>query len=497
LLTAAAALVAVAALAPLLQLTVRAVGGDFAASLANLWRPRTGELLINTISLTATVSVACLLLGLAIAWAVTRVALPGRALWWTAVCLPLAVPSFVAAFAFKATWPTVHGFWPLVLVLTLSLTPYVTAPVMGALALADHSQVEVARTLGVPPATAVFRVLGPQVLPAALAGALLVALYTLADFGAPAMLRFETMTTGIYAQFTGGLDRSLSATSALVLAALALLCISGERRARSRTARGERSVSTARPPLIRATRTRIIAAALVGISVLAAVAFPVGALIVRSFSAERFGSTPVDLLGAGLTSLAIGLATATIATLAALPVAYLAARFRGRLTSAIEAAAFVGHALPGLVVAIALVALSLQFTPGAYQTLTILIVAYVILFVPKAIGSARTAISQVPLPIEDVAQSLGRSSLKTWWSVTFPLSLPGTAVGFLLVALSVMKELPATLMLRPIGVDTLATELWSKTSIGAYGAAAPVGILLIIVGVVPAWLVARSVRRAM
>jgi iron(III) transport system permease protein len=171
------------------------------------------------------------------------------------------------------------------------------------------------------------------------------------------------------------------------------------------------------------------------------------------------------------------------------------ARVRSFWTGLVEGATFAGQALPGVVIALALVFMSRALTPWAYQSVGVLILCYVILFVPKAVGSARTAIEQVPLALEDSARTLGRGRWRTWWEITLPSAWPGMAVGGLLAMSATMKEVPATLMLRPIGVDTLATELWSKTSIGAHGAAAPSALLLMVVGLVPAWFLAQAGRR--
>lgn len=441
-----------------------------------------------------TVSVAALLLGIALAVAAVRVRLPGRRLWWVALCLPLAVPSFVAAFAWTATWPTVDGFWPLVIVLTLCTVPYVTLPAMAALSSVDDGLVDVARTLGRSRARVFLTVVLPHVLPAAAAGALLVALYTLSDFGAPAILRFETLTTGIYAQFSSGFDRTLAATTALLLAVVAVFCVAGERAIRPRPAR-IRAAVTSRPATGsgRAGTTLILCG--LGAVTAAAVAFPLVALGIRMLSSDRYSSSPTDLVGALTTTLGVSALAATVAVVLALPVSLLAARFRGPVVAGVESVSYLGHALPGVVVALALVTLSLQFFTGAYQSILVLLVAYAILFLPKTVGASRTAVAQVPPELEEVSRSLGRGPVRTWMRVTLPAALPGILAGWVLVATAVAKELPATLMLRPIGFETLATELWSKTSLGAYGAAAPVGMLLIVAGVVPALLLARGLER--
>lgn len=198
------------------------------------------------------------------------------------------------------------------------------------------------------------------------------------------------------------------------------------------------------------------------------------------------------MLAAARTTVLLGFAGAAVATLLALPIGILAARRRSRLVAGLETATFLGHGLPGIVLGLSMVYLALSVVPALYQTLGLLVIAYGILFVPKAMGSVRTSIAQVPESLEDAARTLGRSPSRTWVEVTGALSWPGIAAGAMLVALTVMKELPATLMMRPTGVDTLATRLWQLSDIAAYGAAAPYALLLIAAAAVPALVLARN-----
>jgi iron(III) transport system permease protein len=160
----------------------------------------------------------------------------------------------------------------------------------------------------------------------------------------------------------------------------------------------------------------------------------------------------------------------------------------------IETAAYSGHALPGVVIGLSLVFLTLAVLPVAYQTVATLAFAYAVLFLPKSLAASRSAIAAVPPVLDQVARSLGRGPVTAWLTVTLRMTWPGIAAGGLLVLLTAMKELPATLMLRPTGMDTLATELWSRTEIAAYGSAAPYALALIALAAVPAWLLSTSLR---
>lgn len=488
-----AAAIALAAALPPVLLAVRAFSADPAIALAALWRPRTIELALSTVGVTVATSLVCLVVGVAQAWALTAVIRRRRRLWIVLACLPLAVPSLVSAFALTTTIvPGAHGIPALVLVLALGTLPYVTIPTLAAFARADIALVDVAQTLGRRPLAAVLTVGVPQVLPAALAGTLLVALYTLSDFGAPALLRVDTLTTGIYAQFRSSFDRAAPAALALPLVLLALVCVVGESRARGSSAPADAARFAASPRSTPSAGAVRIATGLLAALAIVSVGVPLAALVLRLAEGSRYGADAAELVAAAATTAALGGATAVGAATAALPIAWLAARSRTRAVAAVEGVSMIGHALPGLIVALALVAMAVGQLRWAYQTPVLLVAAYVVVFLPKAIGASRAAIEGVPRALEDVSSTLGASPWRTGWHVTLSGALPGIVAGAVLVASATMRELPATLMLRPIGMETLATQLWSKTSIGAYGAAAVPALLLVAVGVLPALIMAKT-----
>jgi len=485
----------VAALAsiPLVWLFVR-VGGASTERVAELLvRERTVALAVNSAVLVACVSAGCLVLGLVTATLLARVRLPRPGLWWVLAALPLAVPSYLLSFAVLAISPTAQGLGPLVLVLVLACTPYVTLPAAAALRTADTGPEDAARTLGRGALAAYCRVTLPQALPAALAGTLLAALYTLSDFGAPAMLRYESFTWAVRAAYEGSIDRTAAAVTALVLAALTLLLVVAERVARRRFTRARATTAVRRVPPVRLGRAGT-ALAVGGLSVVAAVTLlgPPAALIARIV---RAGGVDVDwarLVSAAWSTLMLSGAAALLAVALAVPVGVLAARYRGRTVSAVESLSYLGQGLPGVVVGLSLVFFSLAVLPGLYQTAVVLVFAYAVLFLPKAIGATRSAVERVPPEVEEVSRTLGRSARATWWVVTARQAWPGVATGGLLVMVTAMKELPATLMLRPTGVDTLATLLWGRTAVASYGAAAPAALALLVVACVPAALLVRA-----
>lgn len=483
---------AVAAL-PLGYLLVRGaqIGPDVFAE--TLGRARTFSLLGSSVGLAAAVCVTTLLVGLATAAATSTVRLPGGRVWWVLAAIPLAMPSYVAAFGWLTTVPGWTGFWPSWLVLSLVCTPYVTLPVAAALRRVDPDAAAVARTLGRPPFRAWTGTVLPQVMPAAAAGTLLVALYVLSDFGAVAMLRFDVFTFAISREYGSFVGREQAVVLALLLVLLALGTVVLERSVRGRGERWRTGRGTAAPP--RAVRLGPVPTVLVAGSLLVVPLLAVGVPILTLFRRLAAGTARAldvgELLSAILSTTLLGMVAALAVVVLAVPVGVLAARHRGRLVALVESLAFAGHALPGIVVALSLVYFSLRVVPGLYQGVVVLVLAYVVLFLPKAVGATRTSVALVPPVLSEVARSLGRHPLPAQARTTGVLAAPGVAAGALLVMLTVMKELPATLLLRPTGLDTLATEVWSRTSSAAYGAAAPYALAVVALAAIPAFLLSR------
>ena len=157
----------------------------------------------------------------------------------------------------------------------------------------------------------------------------------------------------------------------------------------------------------------------------------------------------------------------------------------------LEQAAYAGHALPGITVALSLVFFAVRYANPLYQELPLLVCAYAVLFLPVAVAATRAAVLQSPPVLEDMARSLGRGPLRVLREVTVPLAAPGVAAGAALTFVVCMKELPATLLLRPTGMDTLATRLWTETGVGSYAAAAPYAAALILLAAIPSYLLGR------
>jgi iron(III) transport system permease protein len=389
------------------------------------------------------------------------------------------------------------GIWAVILVMSLASFPYVAIPLIAALRTIDAGQEEAARSLGLGPLATAWRVTVPMAWPAAAAGLLLAALYTLSEFGTVAIFRVDAFTRVIFTAYRASFDRTTAAVLSLLLVLLALILVIIEARVRGRAQRWRIGSGVSRPAPRQQLGPGVTAAGLtwlIGVGLLA-LGVPAWSLTLRLLESRQTDFDPAEMAGAIAGSISASAIGAAIALALALPIAILAARYTSRMVKGIEGAAFLGHALPGVVVGLSLVFLTLAVLPAAYQTLITLAFAYAVLFLPKAIGASRSSIAAVPPALESTARSLGRGPLRAWFTVTGRLAWPGIAAGALLVLLTAMKELPATLMLRPTGFDTLATELWTRTEIEAFGSAAPYALAMIVLASVPAWLMGRWLAR--
>ena len=454
------------------------------AALDFLFRPRIGELLWNSGRLLVGGVLVSVVIGVAGAWLVERSDLPLPGLWHGALCAPLAVPAFVNGYAWVATTHLVQSYVGAVAVVSLSYYPLVYLPTVAALRRLDPALEEVAAALGRRPREVFRRVVLPAVAPAVLGGALLVALHLLAEYGALQLLNYPTLTTAILQQY-GTAFNGAAATllaSVLLLTCLGLLVLELLVRGPARRAR----VGSGTPrPAERLALGRALGPVMAGLAALVALAVgvPVVSLVRWLVRGASAGLELDRLLPAAGTSIGLACAAGLIATAAALPVVWQAVRRSTRWSLGVERAAYATSALPGVVVALALVTVAIRWAPALYQTLPVLVAGYVILFLPRALVAVRGVLELVPARLEEVALTLGLSRAGALRRVTLPLLLPGLGTATALVALAVSTELTATLLLAPIGTSTLATEFWSEASSVAYGAAAPYALALVILSV--------------
>ncbi len=492
-LVAVAAGIAVLTLVPVAFLLDQTLTTPWSEVQRLLFRDFVSHLLANTAALVAVGTAACTVLGVAVAWLVERTDLPGRRAWAVLAALPITVPAFVTSYSWVSITPSVQGFWGAAGIVTLAYYPLVYLPVAAVLRGTDPALEESGRSLGMGPWRTFFRVTLPQTRVAVLGGMLLVAIHMLSEFGAFAMLRFQTFTTAIYDEYRLSFDGAAASMLASVLVLLCLVLLVAELGARGR-GRYARVDSGAPRPLVPAALGRARWPAALGLLALCGLALglPLGTLVY--WVATGSSASEIDLgalVGAAGTSLELGLGAAALTTLLALPISILSVRHPSRLATVIERATYLPFALPGIAVALALIVLSLHRLPGLYGSTALLLVAYAILSLPLALVATRAALAQAPPLHEQVARSLGCNPLSAALRVTVPRVLPGLGAAAALVFLATITELTATLLLAPIGTETLATEFWARASTLSYGAAAPYAAVMVAISAAPTYLLTR------
>lgn len=486
-------------LLPLLYLLLRAAGvGPGALEL--ILRPRTGQVIWNSGVLTLGVTGLSLLIALPLAWLTVRTDLPGRKLWTVLLTLPLVIPSYVGGFALVAmmgpkgilqSWlaplgverlPSIYGLPGALWALTLFTYPYLFLSIRAGLRNQDPALEEAANSLGHSRWVTFWRVTLPTLRPAITSGALLVALYTLSDFGAVSLLRFNSFTRAIYVQYLSSFDRSLAALLSLILVLMTVALLYSERAVQGRARYYRSSAGSNRQSReMRLGRWRIPALLLVIGVVAAALLVPVGVVTYWLVQGIHAGESFAPMWRATLNTVQAGMLAALAATLLALPVAYLSSRFPSVYAALISQAAYIGYGLPGIVVALSLVFFGANYATFFYQTLGMLVFAYVVRYMPQAMGVLRTNLLQTSPRLEEAARGLGLNRRQVLGRVTLPLLRPGILAGAALVFLTTIKELPATLLLGPTGFTTLATQIWSATEEAFFARAAAPALLLLVV----------------
>lgn len=488
-----AVVVVAGVLVPFAYLILRALAAEPAQLAELVFRRRNLVLLQNTVLLTAGVVAVATAIGFPLAWITTRLRVPFRGALTVLGVLPLAIPGYVMAFALLSATggygsisrligleigrPT--GYWGSLFALGLSTSPYLFLNLRSALRGLDASLEESARSLGYDARSVLFRVILPQLRPAYFAGALLVGLHVLGDFGVVSLMRFETFSYAIYLQYSSAFDRVYASWLALMLLGLTAFVLFLEARflrglVLHRSGMGVRRETN----LVAPGRWTVPVVLFVG-ALVAAIAVPVTSLAFWTSTSQSLGELG-GVLSAVWTSFTAAAPAALLAGALALPVAYMSVRLPSPASATLERIAYFGYATPPLAFALAVVFFSLHAAPIIYQTLGLLIFAYAIHFLAEAIGPIRSALYQAPPGVEEAARALGRPPLRAFFEATFPLLRRGLMVSIAFVFLSAIKELPITFLLSPIGFETLALNVWDYTNEAMFGAAAPHALAIVI-----------------
>ena len=470
---------------------------SLASDSAELFDARNLTVLGNTLALMVLTIIGAMVVGVPLALFTAYVQLPFRRLWLILLAAPLALPSYIGAFAIYfsfgrggeietltgITTPAVSGLWGSALVMSLYTYPFVMMTTRAALLSQDASLISAARLLGLSLWASLWRVVLPRVLNSIAAGALLAALYALSDFGTPAIMGLDTFTRVIFIEYNA-FGLSQAAMLSLQLMVIVVLVLFLESRVGGAKERPGRHMTIWPAPW---QYTSMLVAALP--IVLLAIALPLGIFLVWLW---REGAGGFELSYAWNSAYASMLA-AIVAVICAIPVAHAA--IAGKAGRLMERITYFGFGVPGIVMGTALVYLGLQL-PFLYQTLALLVVAYVLRFIPLAVGSVRSTAENIDAGLVNAARVLGASPREAFMRVTLPLTLRGMIAGAALVFLEAMRELPATLMLGPTGFETLATYMWRVYEAGYFGRAAVPGLLLVLLSGLGLILMLSGERRA-
>ncbi len=452
----------------------------------------------NTISLVVLTIIGSVLIGVPLAFLTAYVQMPFKRFWLILLAAPLALPSYIGAFAMYFSFgrggeienvlgfstPPISGLWGSALVMSLYTYPFVMMTTRSSLLSLDASLVNAARTLGLSLGASLWRVVLPRVVNSVAAGALLAALYALSDFGTPAIMGFDTFTRVIFVEYNA-FGLSQAAMLSLQLMVIVGLILFIESRIGGAQERPGKHLS-----LFPARWQRNLMLLATMPVVMMAIVLP---LAIFTLWLVREGTGGFELSYAWNSAHASFIA-AIVAVLLAIPVAHAA--IAGKAGRFMERITYFGFGVPGIVMGTALVYVGLTYLPALYQTLSLLVMAYVLRFIPLAVGSVRSTAENIDSGLVKAARVLGASPREAFIRVTLPLTLRGMIAGAALVFLEAMRELPATLMLGPTGFETLATYMWRVYEAGYFGRAAVPGLLLVLLSGVGLVLMLSGERKA-
>jgi iron(III) transport system permease protein len=470
-----------------------------------LWSKQLPGLLWNTLILAFFVAVGSFILGVSSAWLIARREFFGRkaAVWL--MILPLTIPTYVFAHIYTVllepegwlgrAWislfgqevqiPDLYNVVGVSLVLSFAGFSYIFLLVRTALLRPTRSLEEAARMQGATPRQVFFRVNLPLLRPAIAAGLAVVVLHVLSDFGAVSMLQYQTFTLSIYLQMTGRLDYQTAAGLSLILVLLSLMFLMLERAFRSRQRYYSGATQTRRDERKKATKPELLLIwGWLGLIVLFSFGLPVAWMISWTIDAIEKNLLDQAFWTYAKNSLTVASSVATLAIFAALPVALYHARKQTLYSSICLQLSSVGFVLPGPVIALGILTLVIAVLPAWYGTLLVLMIALAIRFLPLAVQSQEASLQQLTPSIVQAGRILGAGPLENLRRVILPMMRSGMVSAWVLVFIDALKELPATLLLRPTGFDTLPVRIWVEASEEMLELAAP-SALMIVVGTLP------------
>ena len=510
-LSSLSAIIATAVSIPIMYLVFRAINAENFVEL--LFRERVLLIIIKSVILVIFVTFFSVVISYLLCHFLIKTNVPFKKFLTVFCCLPIVIPSYVYGMVFVDLlgpkgrihkilsssnitdyFPDLYGFWGAAIVLTFLSYPYVFLPLRAAMLRLDNSFEDASRSLGRGRLKTFFYISLPLLFPAIRSGGILVALYTLSDFGAVALLRYETFTWAIMTQYEAGFNRIAAAILSLVLVIIAITLLgfdsifSGPKNYHSSSS-SNRFIS-----IDRLNFKRWFVFFGICIVPFIGVIIPVGGLLFWLFRGLFIGEVfSFNLsLGTIFNSLYVSVLASIFTLIIAMPIAFFAVKHKGKFSILLEKISYIGFGLPAIVVALSLVYFSINFAFPIYQTIFVLIFGYGVLFLPVAVSAIKTTLIQVNQNLEDASRGLGIGYWVTLWRITIPLIMPSVLAGGLLVFLLTLKELPLTMILSPLNFDSLALKVWGYASEAFFAEAAlPALILILLSGPASAYLVLR------
>ena len=464
------------------------------------------DLLLNTMLLFIFVVISSLILGLLISIILVRFNIPGSKILFTLSVLPLVIPSYIGALTYVSAFSPkglfvqlfssfgineiagIDGFFGSWLVFTLFTYPYVVLICSSALRNLDSTVEDAARSLGKNRFNVYTQVVIPRLKKPIIFSGLLVGLYVISDFGAVSLMRYSTLTKAIYSYYEFNIngDPVIFYSSILIVLALLISFIQrGSEEARSAKVSGTPKISekTNLSP-----RSKVLIYTFLSLVIFSGLILPISVLsywLIRGLSA---GNSVRAVFGGVVGSLSVSLLAALFSVIVSTPIIIMVSQYRSKFGNVLERIMLALYGLPHISVWVAILFITIKIFPSIYQSFTALIISYLIVFLPQAIGAGQASMEQVKSNYLDASAGLGMSKLKSFYRITLPLIYRGLFAGGALVFLSTMKELPQTLLLRPTGLNTMAIDIWSYASEGLFTQAAFSSFILLAISAIPTYI---------
>ncbi len=464
------------------------------------------DLVSNTSTLFIAVVISSLVIGLSISIFTVRFKIYRPKLFFTLSVLPLVIPSYIGALTYVSAFSPkglfvqifsplglaeitgIQGFFGSWIVLTLFTYPYVLLICSSALRNLDSTVEDAARSLGKNKFQIYTQVVVPRLKKPIIFSGLLVGLYVISDFGAVSLMRYSTLTKAIYSYYELKIDGDPVIFYSSILIIMALL-ISFVQRGTSLTQSSKVS-GTPRIP----ERSNLgpkgkffVYLFLITVIVLGLL-IPISVLSYWLIRGLIYGNSVRAVLGGVIGSLSASLVSALFSVIIATPIIIMVSQYRSRFGNLLERVMLALYGLPHIAVGVSILFITIKIFPTIYQSFTALIISYLIVFLPQAIGAGQASMEQVKDSYLDASNGLGNSKFQTFYKVTLPLIYRGLFAGGALVFLSTMKELPQTLLLRPTGLNTMAVDIWSYASEGLFTQAAFSSFILLAISAIPTYI---------